>query len=624
VVKTCLAKDPDDRFQTAHDVKLQLQWVAEGGSEAGLPAPVVARRKNREKIAWGLFAAALVAAVVATWGYVRRKPVPAILTRFEIAAPEELIAVDMPQVSPDGRYIAFAATDSSGKTRIWLRAMNDLKAHPLEGTEGTYRPFWSPDSRYLAFIARGKFMKIDVSGGPPQKICDTPNDGDGTWSPEGVILYDGPGNDPIRRVSASGGTPVVEVEPDPARKETKVSWPAFLPDGRHYLYLAEGQKPDERTYRIGELGSKESKPVASAQTLIKYAPPGYLLFVRDGTLLAQRFDVGSLKTVGEAVPVADKIGTDSVGLAQFSVSRNGTLAYRTGDSGNRLLWLDVNGKEIETAAAGGTYGNPALSPTGDRLAFDLTDVRSGKADIWVRDLSRGVNSRFTLSKGDNYCPVWSSDGGKIIFTSIRGGSSALMEKPASGQGEEKILLKGDAGTVIAYDWSRDGRYIGYERRGKESMDAFALPTSGDPKPVVVAAGPFNEYVPLFSPDGRYVTYESNESGRPEIYVQTFPNPTGRWQISTAGGEDVSWSRDGKHIYYRSPDQKLMAVDVEAGENFHAGTPRTLFQARVPSGLYRNRYVASADGQRFLFVAPPSREAMSPTTVVLNWPAALER
>jgi Tol biopolymer transport system component len=621
VVRTCLAKDPEDRFQTAHDVKLQLAWVAEGGSQAGVPAPVVARRKTREKAAWVVAALALIAAGTATWGYVQRKPAPAILARFDIATPEDLTSVDMPRVSPDGRYIAFNATDATGKARIWLRPINALTAHPLEGTEGTTRPFWSPDSQFLGFFAEGKLKKVGVAGGPPQKVCDAPTGADGTWSSQGVILYDGVIGDPIERVPAAGGTPVDEVKPDPARKEINVGWPAFLPDGQHYLYMARGQKPEDNMYRIGSLGSKESKPVTSAQTLITYAPPGYLMFVRDKTLVAQRFDLGSLKTAGEPVPVAEKIGTDAVGLARFSVSRNGTLAYRTGDSGDRLLWLDESGKELETAGAPADYGNPALSSKGDRLAFGLADSRSGKGDIWVRDLSRGVNSRFTFSKGNNICPVWSPDGSKIVFASDRDGSFALLEKPSSGQGEEKTLLK-DEVRLIASDWSRDGKYIAYSKHGKESWDSFVLPTSGDPKPVPVAATPFTELWPAFSPDGRFIAYQSNESGRHEIYVQTFPNPTGKWQISTAGGIDPRWGSNGREIFYRAPDQRLMAADVRTGENFQAGIPRALFPARVPSGAYRNRYVVTPDGQRFLFVATLGREAMTPTTVVLNWFAEL--
>ncbi len=624
VVRTCLAKDPEDRFQTAHDAKLQLQWVIEGGSQAGLPAPVVARRKNREKLAWSVAAVGILAAGVATFGYLRRAPAPPLMARFDIAAPEDLISIDMPRVSPDGRSIAFNAADSSGKARIWVRPLNALTAHALEGTDGTTRPFWSPDSKFLAFFAEGKLKKVDISGGPPQKICDAPTGSDGSWSAQGVILFDGITGDPIQRVSAAGGAPVVEVKPDASRKETNVAWPEFLPDGKHFLYLVSGQKPEDNVYRIGSLDSKDSKVVASAQTLITYAPPGYLLFVRDKTLVAQRFELSSLKTIGEPAPVAEKIGTDAVGLARFSVSRNGVLAYRSGDSGSRLLWLGRDGKELETAGGTGEYGNPALSRQGDRLAFQLSDPRTGKLDIWVRDLVRGVNSRFTFSAGSNFCPVWSPDGSRIVFTSESGETSSLVEKPATGQGEEKILLKSTEGRVIATDWSRDSKYIAYSLRGKGGWDILVLPTSGDAKPIPVARTPFNEFWPWFSPDGRFIVYQSNESGRMEIYVQTFPNASGKWQVSTAGGGDPSWRSDGKEIFYRTADQKVMAVDVQAGETFQAGIPRPLFSARVLSGAFRNRYVASADGQRFLFVAPLGRESMTPTTVVMNWWAGLER
>jgi Tol biopolymer transport system component len=624
VVKTCLAKDPEDRFQTAHDAKLQLEWIAEGGSQVGLPAPVAARRRSREKLAWVIAAAAILAAGLATFGYLRRAPVPPLTARFDIVPPEDLTTIDMPRVSPDGRIIALNATDAAGKTRIWIRPLNALSAHALEGTDGTTRPFWSPDSRFLGFFAEGKLKKVEVSGGPPQKICDAPTGSDGSWSSEGVILFDGITGDPIQRVSAAGGVPVVEVKADAARKEASVAWPEFLPDGHHYIYMASGQKPEDNMYRLGSLDSKESKPVAPAQTLITYAEPGYLLFARDRTLVAQRFDLKSLKTIGEPAPVAEKIGTDAVGLARFSASRNGVLVYRTGDSGNRLLWLDRSGKELETAGGTGEHGNPAFSRGGDRLAFDDSDPRSGKDDIWIRDLARGVNSRFTFGAGNNIGPVWSPDGARIVFASNRDGSFELMEKPATGQGEEKLLLKSDEGRVIPSDWSGDGKYIAYSIRGKEGWDVRVLPTFGDRKPIPVVHTTFNEVTASFSPDGRFLAYQSNESGRGEIYVQTFPDAQGKWQVSTAGGTDASWRADGKELFYRSPEQKLMAVDIQAGATFQAGIPRPLFPSRVPAGANRNRYAATANGQRFLFVAPLGRDAMTPTTVVLNWFAELGR
>jgi Tol biopolymer transport system component/tRNA A-37 threonylcarbamoyl transferase component Bud32 len=624
VVKTCLAKDPEDRFQTAHDVKLQLQWIAEGGSQAGVPAPVAARRKSRERLAWGVALAALVAAAALGFGFVRRAPAKPRVMRFEIGAPEGVIAIDAPRISPDGRYLAFNAVDAEGKSRIWVRAFNAIAAQPLNGTEGTSRPFWSPDSRFLGFMAEGKLKKIEVTGGPAQKICDAPTGSDGSWSSEGVILYDGTGKDPIYRVSAGGGSPTVAAKADTSRKESEVGWPEFLPDGRHFLYMAIAQKLEDSTYRVGSLDSPDTKPVAPAQTLVTFAPPGYLLFVRDRTLVAQPFDSKAFKTKGEPVPLAEHIGTDSVGLATFSVSRDGMLAYRTGESGARLLWVDRSGKELDPVGDRGEYGNPALSRAGDRLAFGLNDPRGGKADIWIRDLARGVNSRFTFGGANNDIPVWSPDGGTVVFRSDRNGTYDLFEKPASGEGEEKLLLKSDE-SKFATDWSRDGRYIAFATQGKKTAwDCWALPTFGDRKPFPIVAGPFVELAPVFSPDTRFVAYQSNESGRPEIYVQSFPVATGKWQVSSGGGTDPSWRADGKEIYYRSADQKLMAVDIQAGESFKAGIPKALFAARVQPGIARNKYVATADAERFLFVAPLGKEALNPTTVVLNWSSELGR
>ncbi len=603
VVKTCLAKDPEDRFQTAHDAKLQLEWIAEGGSQVGLPAPVAARRKSREKLAWAIAAVALVAAALAVYGYLRRAPKPLRVTRFEISTPEEIVALDAPRVSPDGRYVAFNATDSSGKTRIWLRALNALAPQPLPGTEGTTRPFWSPDSRFLGFFAEGKLKKIDVTGGPPQNVCDAPTGSDGSWSAEGVILYDGRGTDPIHRVSAAGGVPVAVVKPDPAKNISQVGWPEFLPDGKHYFFMVIATRAEDSAYRIGSLDSNESKPFAPAQTLLTYAPPGYLLFVRDRTLVAQPFDAKAQKTMGEPVPLAEKIGVDSVGLARFSVSREGTLAYRTGESGTRLLWVDRNGKELETAGESGDSREPALSPRGDRLAFDLTDARANNADVWVRDLARGVNSRLTFGPVDEFAPTWSPDGSRIAYA-VDG--KGIFEKAADGTGEEKELLKAEE-LAFPTDWSRDGRYIAVSRQGKDTgIDAWVLPTSGDGKPIPILKTPFNEGGTVFSPDGRFIVYVSTESGRNEIYARSFPGQGGKWQVSAGGGTDPHFSADGREIFYRAPDQKVMAVEVKAGAGFETGVPKALFLGRFQPATARNRFVPAADGQTL-----PDRRAARP-------------
>jgi eukaryotic-like serine/threonine-protein kinase len=626
VVKTCLAKDPDDRFQTMHDVALQLQWAIEGGSQAGVPAPVSTRRRVRERGAWAAVALlALIALGLGGWMVFQPAPPTARVMRFEIGVPEGVVAIDAPRISPDGQFVAFNATDASGTTRIWIRQMSALAARPLDGTEGTTRPFWSPDSRYLGFISGGKLKKIDVTGGPPQTICDAPGGADGSWSPEGVILYDGTGNDPIRRVAAAGGLPVDVVKPDPERKETVVGWPEFLPDGRHYLYLAIGDKPENNMYRVGQLDSPESVAVAASQTQVAFAPPGRLLFVRDGTLVAQPFDPVALKTTGDAVPLAERIGTDNVGLARFSVSREGTLVYRTGEVNGRLLWVDRAGRELDTIGDAGVYGDPVLSPDGRRLAYNLIDPRTNKSDLWIRDLARGVSSRFTFRNGQNGIAAWSPDGTSIVFTSDVGSGREIYQKPASGQGDDVLLLKADDGPTVM-DWSRDGRYVSYITRHRDTaIDIWVLPMFGDRKPIKVTATPFEETLPMFSPDGGYLAYRSNESGRPEVYVQTFPNPTGKWQVSIAGGGDPHWRADGKELYFRGSDQKLMAVDIQTQPGFQAGAPHMLFPSNTQGGSsIRSRYTPSAAGDRFVTVAPQSRDAIGPTTVVLNWDAPLPK
>ena len=617
IIGTCLAKNPDDRIQTAHDVRLQLQWVLDGGSQAGIPAPVAARRRSRETLAWALAAVSAVAAVALAVGFVRRAPAPLRAYRFEVPVPETVTVIDAPRISPDGRILAFNATDTTGRSRIWVRPLDAVKPRALEGTEGTTRPFWSPDSRYLGFFADGKLMKIEASGGPPQKICDAPTGADGSWGRDGVILFDGNATDPIHRVPAAGGAPAVAVKADPSRKEVAVGWPEFLPDGRHYLYMAMADRPEDSAYRVGTLDSNDSRLLEPAQTLITYAPPGYLLFVRDQTLVAQRFDAQALAVTGEPVPLVEHVGTDAVGLARFSVSREGTLAYRTDRSGDLLVWVDTSGREVEAVGEPGEYHNPALSPAGDRLAYDLQDPHSGSGNIWIRDLKRGVSSRLTFG-ADAFAPVWSPDGRTVLYTK----GLDLYEKPADGRGEERLLLKSDERKVGAAI-TRDGRTAIYSVRTKDAgWDIATLALTGDAKPVPFLKTQFNELLPALSPDGRYLAYQSNESGRAEVYVQSFPGPGGKWQISSAGGLEPRWRADGAVLYYRAPDQKLMAIEVGKGDAFTAGVGRPLFQGRFDMGQARNRYVPAPDGKRFLTVAPLGREALSPTTVVLNWNAAL--
>jgi Tol biopolymer transport system component len=624
LVQTCLAKEPEDRFQTAHDVKLQLQWIAEGGSQAGAPAIVVSRRKTREKLAWGLSALLFLATLILGVGYLRRAPAPAHPVRFQIPPPDGLSVVGSPRLSPDGKFIAFSATDVSGKTQIWLRPFESLEVRPMPGTDGAaLRPFWSPDSRFIAFVAGGKLKKIDLSGAPPQTICDASSGADGSWGKEGVILFDGATSDPIKRVPASGGVAQDAVKLDLKAGVANIGWPEFLPDGRHFLYLSTNTKSESQLMVASLEGSQPPRALVSAASRVQYVEPGYLLFVREGTLVAQPFDAGKRKLSGEPIPLSEKMSTSGGGLADFSAAGAGVLIYRGGEStDSRLVWVDRSGKEISEAGKPSAFNTTALSPDGNRLAFDLTDAQSGKRDIWIRDLKRGVSSRFTFDPSNNNSPLWSSDGSRIVFASDRKGAPSLYQKAASGTGpEEELFSCGER--LVASDWSRDGRYIAVNRlSAKTSFDIWIVPADGKSKPFPFLHEPYSEVLPSFSPDGRFIAYMSNESKRMEIFVQQFPGPGGKWQVSTDGGVEPHWSADGKEIFYLSPDRKIMSVAVEAGPGFTVSIPKPLFDARIQPGQRRNSYLVSRDGKEFLLLSPLSKERMQPITVVLNWAAAL--
>jgi Tol biopolymer transport system component/predicted Ser/Thr protein kinase len=620
LVQTCLAKEPEDRFQTAHDVKLQLQWIAEGGSQAGAPAVVASRRKVREKAAWALSGVLLVAAALLGIGYARRSPVPATPVRFQLVLPDALSVVEAPRISPDGKLLAFSARNAEGKSQIWLRPLEALDPRPVPGTDGaSYRPIWAPDSRHIAFVADGKLKKVDIAGAPPQAICDASTGADGSWGIDGTILFDGQAADPIRRVPSGGGTPLTVVK---GEGSSSVGWPSFLPDGKHFLYFEFGG--GKGRVMVASLDTKEKpRKILDSDSLAQYAPPGHVLYVKEGTLVAQAFDASALKVTGEPVPAAEQMGTQGNGLADFSVSATGALIYRGGvTNDDRLVWVDRSGKELSDVDKPAQYASSALSPDGTRLAVDISDSRSNKRDIWIRDLARGVTSRFTFDPANETSPLWSPDGNQLVYSSDRKGIPSLYEKAASGTGPEKELWSCGE-TLVAGDWSGDGRFILVNRlSAQSSWDIWVFPVDGTTKPFPFVQGPFSEVLPTFSPDAHYVTYMSNESGRLEIYVQQFPGPGGKWQVSAAGGIEPHWSADGKTIYFRGLDAKLMAATVEAGTTFTAGVPQPLFDARFQPGQRRNTYLVTRDGQKFLILSPVGKERIAPITVVLHWPETL--
>ena len=632
VVKTCLAKDPEDRWQTAHDVKLQLRGIAETSAQimstATAAAPVL--RGSRERLLWLTNAATLVAATllgIALYRATRPEPPRVVVSSIDV--PEKTsIAFDSgaPLISPDGRKLALILSAGGGRTAVWLRSLDGSVARPLAGTEGAVYPFWSPDSRHLAFFADGKLRKVNVeSGGPADIIADAPLGRGGTWNREGDIVFAPDTGGTLFRVSSSGGATAPVTTQDEKTGEISHRYPSFLPDGRHFVYEVQvGGGGSQYKHFIGSLDPKPASRLPfESESNVVYSPPGYLLFVQQGNLRAQPFDVRRLRPAGESFAVADLVQVSSiVGFGSFSVSDNGLLAYVGGAAArfSRLVWSDRSGKEIETIGAAGVHWDPRLSHDGRRLAFAVEDSR-GNSDIWIYDLTRKISTRFTFDPDADLAPVWSPDDSWIVFTAYRRGPGDLFQKLSAGSGADELLLASPH-RKIATDWSPDGRWLAFHtNQPKTSWNTLVLGLP-DRKPSVYLATPFPELASVFSPDGRWVAYVSAESGVGEIYVQPFPKGAGKWQISSGGGAMPVWRRDGKEIFFLASDGKLMAAGVNTGPAFDVETPRPLFATNVRNfvGLSRRQYDVTADGQRFLLNAAVGEQAAVPITLVQNWTA----
>ncbi|HEY3124483.1 MAG TPA: protein kinase, partial [Thermoanaerobaculia bacterium] len=468
VVKTCLAKDPEERWQTAHDVMLELRWIAQAGSQAGAPAPVVARRRNRERIAWSAFALSAAAAVLLAVGYLRRAPAPLQVFRSSILLPSTF-GFGHAELSPDGTRLVFRGSAADGNSILWTRSLNSLSAEPLPGTQDAFFPFWSPDGRAIGFFANKKLKRIEASGGAPLTLCDADGVG-GSWSREGVILF-ALASGPIYRIDAGGGAPRAVTKLDARLHETTHRYPVFLPNGRHFFYLAgnlagaaEDPANPANMIHVGTLDGKADKAVMPAYSGVLYAS-GYLLFRREDNLFAQGFDEKNLRLFGEPRSLGQEVRQplDFWRRATFSVSRNGVLIYEPPVRTERqMVWLDREGRRSGALGEPTVQVDPRLSPDGKSVAVTLADPSTRKRDIWIFDLARGVKSRFTAGPSDNFSPVWSPDGNRLLFSSDRKHQADLYEKPLAG-GEEKPVYEAE-GQKFAHDWSSDGSLVALDER----------------------------------------------------------------------------------------------------------------------------------------------------------------
>jgi Tol biopolymer transport system component len=634
VIKRCLAKDRDDRWQTARDLEVELKWITEGGSQVALPstaAPKGIRTLGRRGLILGAGALLLVAvASLTTWNLRPSEP-SQLVTRTVINLPpgQQLAGLERGlavALSPDGTHLAYVATQG-GTQQLYLREMDSMEAKPIPSTEGAVSPFFSPDGQWVGFFAGGKLKKVSVSGGAALPLVDAVPSSGASWSSQGKIIFASPTVGALQQVLDAGGTPQTMTRLQ--KGETDHGWPEFLPGGKAVLFAAAPTATDWSNAQVAvqSVGTSERRNLVSRGTNPGYAPSGHLVYAQGGTLMAVPFDPQRLTVTGSAVSVVEGVMQSTIGGAQYSFSATGSLVYVPGGAQGvqfrfRLVWVDREGAEQPLAAPAHGYEYPRLSPDGRRVAVGIEEQ---EAQVWLYDLSRETLTRSTFEGNDNIFPVWKPDGKRIAFRSNKEGSPNLFWQLAEGSGGLERLTTGEY-QQDPMSWSPDGQLLAFmEVNPTTGLDIWVLRLS-DRKAQPFLRTRFNESAPQFSPDGRWLTYSSDESGRYEIYVQPYPGPGGKWQISTEGGMDTVWNPNGRELFYRSGD-KMMAVDITTQPSFSAGKPRMLFEGRyAPGGVPVANYAVSPDGQRFLMLKPSEQAPTAPTqiNVVLNWFEELKR
>ena len=525
--------------------------------------------------------------------------------------------LNMPVMSPEGTRLLFVAPAQGRTLMLWNRTLESLAAQPLAGTEVSSEaplPFWSPDGRFIGFFSEGKLKTIAANGGASQTLADAPDASGGSWGPDGTIIF-APKTGPLFRVSATGGPATPLRELNASRREMTELWPHFLPDGKHYLYVARSADADKTGIYLGTVGAQESRLLIPGESNVAYSPPGYLIFVRNGTLLAQSFDLGSLQLANGAVPLPEHGGESSSALGSlvglFSVSGNGVLAYAAGGYAKvQPTWYDRTGKVLGVIGEPAEYGTVTLSPDEKRVALERTGAAAG---VWLLELATGIPTRLTFN-GAESDPIWSPEGRELVFSENR--SNSLHRKVIGNSEDERLLTYSGVG-CYGEEWAHDGASILFINQGGRSL--YRLPLSGSRRPELLLDTPFPKDQFRVSPDGRWIAFNSLESGRWEVYVASFPSFADKRQVSRSGGGQPLWRKDGKELFYLGLDGNLMAVHTTTGPVFDAGAPASLFQAPISVDPVIDQYGVTHDGQRFLF-APG--DSTAPITVVVNWAAGL--
>jgi serine/threonine protein kinase/Tol biopolymer transport system component len=623
LLKRCLDRNVKTRLRDIGEARVILANPTSGTES---PAQAESPPHDKKWLPWSVAAAATIAALGLGYIGYRHYTEETRVVKFSALLPEKarFAAGSLPAISPDGRRIA-VPIEVEGSRRIWLRDLDSLTPRLVRGTEGAIFPFWSPDSRWLVFFTGNRLKKVDGLGGPAVEICELPYPGrGGSWSVNDVIVF-GVSGGGLFRVPATGGnaTPISTPDP-PAEVEHERPW--FLPDGHHVIFTARSLDPSRsRVYVIdmdSKNKSKDRRLLSAVDSNAVYSPPGYLLFARDETLMAQPFDASKVQITGDAVPLIEGIDYYG-GYANFSASQTGVLTYTSGATlfGGQLTWFDRAGKPLGTVGRSGLIEWAAISPDGGKVAYDLRDPQTLLFDIWVHDLATHTDSRFTFGPGNNTnrFPVWSPDSSHIAFTS-QGSAPGVYQLAVDGAAQNEPL--DTEGGKRALDWSRDGRYLIEESASssKTSFDLWFVPLLGDRKPVAYLNSQFAEQQGKLSPNGQWLAYRSDASKGNEIFVETFPARGGKWQISRNGGGFPQWSRDNRELFYVAGDQTLMAVEINSGPKFEPLAQKPLFHVHMPTNSW---YDVGKDGR---FLVPTQVEQGGPVSlsVVINWTAGLRK